>query len=278
MNLLKDKVTALAAVAALVVGAGGYFMLISPQQTQRTDLAETLQAQVDSNAALEKQLPVLKARLMGITSQVDALRDLSSKVPPQINQAELFDQLGLIAARAGVEELTSANVSVPQMVQAPAAAAAPTEDDGTLDDPTAEDQPAEKPAAAPAGGPVLAYYDLTMSVRGSTASTIAFLAELRSAPRINVISSSTMSTDGEATTLNISARMFLQQVDVDSLAGQIEELAETIGAGPMRPGGSPGSGEQPGSPADPNTPPGEHPEAVDIDPDLDEVDTSGGSD
>jgi len=220
MNLLKDKTTVLSAIGCLAIVGGGFMGLISPQQDQKAELAETLQSQEQSNLSLSHQLPLLKARLAGIASQIDALRDLSARVPSQIDQAVLYDQLGAIAAGAGISEVTNLSVSVPQMVPATQGEQpAPSDDD--LD--TAEPAAPTSPAAAP----VLAYYDLSMSVRGSTEQVLAFLAGLRDAPRINVVSSSSISADEDAITLSVNMRMFLQQVDVEGLAAQIEALAGT---------------------------------------------------
>lgn len=234
MNPFKDKPTAIAALVAVALGAGGYFGLISPQQTDKADLADQLRSQQETNERLKAQLPTLKDRLQGITGQVDALRELSARVPPQIDQGTLYQQLRDLGAQAGVEELTNISVSVPQMVQTPTAPAAPAQDDldAELDaELTDGTDPAEQPAdpgqAPTASGPVLAYYDVSMSVRGTSDQIVAFLAALRDAPRISIVSSSSLSGDAESSTLNISARMFLQQVDVDGLAAQIEQLAES---------------------------------------------------
>ncbi|WP_156250989.1 hypothetical protein [Pseudactinotalea terrae] len=222
MNLLKDKTTVLAAIGCLAVAGGGFLGLISPQQDQKAELTQTLQAQEQSNLSLDQQLPLLKARLAGITTQIDALRDLSARVPSQIDQADLYDQLGAIAATAGISEVTNLSISVPQMVQA-------TPDEGPApDDGDGGDAPAAP--TTPAATPVLAYYDLSMSVRGSTEQVLAFLDGLRDAPRINVVSSSSIAADEDAVTLNINTRMFLQQVDVEGLAAQIEALAGTAQA------------------------------------------------
>jgi len=114
-------------------------------------------------------------------------------------------------------------VTVPQLV-APSAPGASVTGDGAE---------VAAPPADTAG--VIASYSVTMSVKGTGNQVVAFLQALGQSPRLNVVSATSVSgsADAETATATITATFYLQQVDVDQIALQIEELSTGTAAAPV---------------------------------------------
>lgn len=240
------KPTLLGAVACLVTAAGGYLGLINPQTTTNTDLRVELDGVRSANEATAAQIPQLKAQLEDISGDVDALRALSQQVPPSIDLPTLYAELDTVAAQVGGGvAVTNVTVTIPTLLATTEPAAAPT--DPTTGDPAAPTDGTTEPAdpnltdpaatpVAPAAAAVLASYEVTITLKATPEQAAAFIRALGQTKRLNVVSTSGVGGGAEADggTLNVTATFYLQQVDVDGLAAQIEALAN--GQGVIAPG------------------------------------------
>lgn len=219
------KPTMLGAAAVAVTMVAGYLLLVSPQAGANATVQAQLDGQAESNAAASAQIPILKAQLENITGSVDGLRTLSGQVPPTIDLPELYRELDAVAASVGGGvAVISVSVTVPALITS---TAAPALAEGTTADPNATAAPA--PVADSA---VLASYSVNMDVKATPTQAAAFIKALGATKRMSVIASSGVTAGGEGDndgTAHVSATLFLQQVDVDGLAAQIEALAAAKG-------------------------------------------------
>ena len=219
MKVRKEGLAGFAGVA--LVAVTGYFALISPQQSATADLRDQAAAVEQSNQGMSSQLPALKAQLGTISGSVSALREVAAQIPAKLDVPDLYAELADAAAAAGLPATDiSPTVSPPMLITATGA---------TSPDPDAGDAGEGADTSSGAAGTTtesatIASYEVSMAVKGSLSQVIAFLNALDDAPRLSVIGSSSVTvSDGEAS-LNIRALYFLQKVDVEGLAQQIEAL------------------------------------------------------
>lgn len=221
------KPVLLGTAAIMLTAAAGYTLVISPQSADTTAVNSQLVAVHASNAAAAVQIPALKARLADISGTVTALRNLSGQVPPVIDLPSLYQQLDAVAAQAGDGvKVTNVTLTIPALVTTTAnvPAVAPT-DTATATTPDASTAPT--PAPTPAAAAVLASYQVTMEVQATPAEAAKFLTALGQMPRMSVVTATSLTSgsSSSAGTAHILATLYLQQVDVDALAAQIEALA-----------------------------------------------------
>ena len=198
-----QRTTMIALAATVVVALGGWFGLISPQLDARSDIQAERASVDDSIQEMNSRLPVLMTQLEDITPQVEVLRDLSAKVPPAIDQPTLYADISQIAADAGISSIDNIAVSVPQMVTGQEGSEGDVENEG----PT-----------------VLAAYTLTIQLRGNYGQVAKFLQGLGDAPRMSEVTYTSVAGEGSEATATVRATLFLQQVDAEGLASQIEAL------------------------------------------------------
>ncbi|WP_251151317.1 hypothetical protein [Cellulosimicrobium sp. Marseille-Q4280] len=229
MMIPRDRKTLIAGGVTLAILAGGWFGAVSPALAHHGDLSAQTQASESASQSMRSRLPLLRAQLDGIAPRVNELRSLGERVTATIDQPVLLQQLGAIAQAAGIDGVRNVDVGLPSMVTAPVAPAATASAEGQTAADTAEvvdgAGDTDPLSAPPPAAAVLASYNVTMEVRGSQAQVRDFLTGLQEASRLVVVTSSSMqlSDDGSAT-MRIEAVYFLQQVDVDGLASQIEAL------------------------------------------------------
>lgn len=217
-------------LAATAIGAGGYFGLLSPQMTKNEelrDLADVIEVQ---NTQAQARIPVLRAELGTITSQLDELRAVASQIPATLDLPELYADLARAASRAGMPgAVTDVSVTTPMLVTAPAAEQPAEQEPVDELDPTAE--PDAAPLAQPAQqSATIASFDVTMTVKGNGTQVVGFLRALKDASRLSVATATTVNItpEGEAT-MQLSAKYFMQEVNVDALVQQIEALRDAAG-------------------------------------------------
>lgn len=227
MKIPRDRNTLLAAGATFVVLTGGWFALISPALAHHGELVTQTEASQSSSNSMRARLPMLRAQLEGIAPRVDELRTLGERVTATIDQPALLEQLRAIAAASGIDGVRNVEVGLPSMVTAQSAPTSPVSAEGMTAEDVAGDLDDPLGSAPPSAAAVLASYNVTMEVHGSEPQVRDFLTGLQQAPRLVVVTSSSMqlSADGTAT-MRIDATYFLQQVDVEGLASQIETLVE----------------------------------------------------
>ncbi len=160
MDKLKQWV-ALSVVGVLVIGAAGYFLLISPKRTEATEIRLQAEQQLSANSALQTQIQMLKAQAKQLPQQQAKLAAVAAKIPDNPSLPTLIRALTKAADETGVElislapakpaALTPAVAAVSAPVAAPAPGAAPI---------------AGTPAAASATAGLLQSIGITVNVVG----------------------------------------------------------------------------------------------------------------
>ena len=173
-----DKVkqwVAVAVLAALVVLAGGWFLVVAPTRGEAAELREQTALQEGTNTSLETSLEVLRTKAEALEEKKGELLEVGRRIPPGPALPELLRALEGAATSAGVE-LTSITPSPPVAVDAavPAVPAPAPAADGTTPAPAA-------PAAPAATG--LSSIEVKVSVIGDFYAVEHFLALLEELPR-----------------------------------------------------------------------------------------------
>lgn len=219
-----------ASLGAVALITGGYFLAVAPQNAATADTraeAETISAESERTLAT---IPGLRAQLADIAPEVDYLRQLSTQVPPQINLPDLYAELDAAAAAAGIPSAENVTVSTPILVTpenadlpAPTDGSAPAPAPAPVEEGVETEEGAAAPAAPAANAAVIARYDVSLTVMGNPSQISAFLGALDNSGRMNTITATNI-TSGEDGRATIQAVFYLQQVDVDGIAQQIEDL------------------------------------------------------
>ena len=111
---------AIAAVAVLVILAGGWFLLVSPKRHDAQDLQTQADSVERSNQSLSVQLATLRAQAKDLPRQQAVLAAVAAKIPDNPAMPTLIRSLNAAAADTGVE-LVSLAPTAPAAVVAPAA-------------------------------------------------------------------------------------------------------------------------------------------------------------
>ena len=161
-----------AAAASLGVLAAGYFLLVSPQQSNASDLTAQAATVEQANVAAQHQVDALKAEyqdLPALQSQVAAIR---TRLPQTPEEPTLLRTISALAKSSGVK-LASLGVQTPVPV-----------------------------GAAAAGGGQVTQLPLSLDITGSFANTRLFLNGVESMQRsmmVTAISINRASANGAAT-------------------------------------------------------------------------------
>jgi Tfp pilus assembly protein PilO len=102
------KWTALAVVAALVILAAGWFLLVSPKRSNAADLRAQAVDKQRSNQGLQTQLAVLKAQAKDLPKQQAKLAAVAAKIPSDPAMPALVRALNKAASDANVELVSMA--------------------------------------------------------------------------------------------------------------------------------------------------------------------------
>jgi type IV pilus assembly protein PilO len=102
------KWTALAVVAALVILAGGWFLLVSPKRSNAADLRAQAVEKQRSIQGLQTQLAVLKAQAKDLPKQQAKLAAVAAKIPSDPAMPALVRALNKAASDANVELVSMA--------------------------------------------------------------------------------------------------------------------------------------------------------------------------
>jgi Tfp pilus assembly protein PilO len=205
---------ALAAVAALVILAGGWFLLVSPKRSDAASLRSQTSDKQRANQLLASQLATLKSQAKDLPAQQAKIAAVAAKIPDNGAMPTLIRSLNSAAADTGVE-LVSLAPGQPTAV-APAAAAATT--------PTAGSTTARSTAAAASMVGTLQSVGVTLNVVGSYFQVAEYLDRLENltrafrvtgfteTPGLNPVKpgSSQPTTDsGKSLTATITGQVFL---------------------------------------------------------------------
>jgi len=115
--------TLLAAVAALAILAGGWFLMVSPQRSKASDLRSQVDAQLSTNQGLQSQLTALQAQHKDVPKVQAQLSKLAVQMPDNPGLPGLIRQLSAAADDAGVD-LVSLAPAAPQLQTTSTAAVA----------------------------------------------------------------------------------------------------------------------------------------------------------
>jgi type IV pilus assembly protein PilO len=102
MDKLKQWI-GLTVVAVLVVGAGGWFLLISPKRSDAASLRDTATAQETTNEGLKSDIKVLKEKAKGVPEQQAKIAAVQVKLPEVPAEPALIRSLTAAADKAGIK-------------------------------------------------------------------------------------------------------------------------------------------------------------------------------
>ena len=181
MDKLKQYVT-LTVLAAVVILAAGWFLLVSPKKGEATALQEQAAQQMTANSVLETELQVLRVQAKELPRKQAELARVAAKIPDNPSLPALIRALTAAGTSAGVE-LVSVTPGPPaaSVAAAPVVPVAPVEPaTGTAAEPIAPVVPAAT-AAGPAG--VLTTIPVALNVVGDYFEIEQFMANLENLPR-----------------------------------------------------------------------------------------------
>lgn len=184
MDKLKQWVT-LTVVGVLVIGAAGYFLLISPKRSEAADVRSQADREVSDNKTLASQITDLKAQRKELPRQQAKLAAVAAKLPDNPALPSLIRALSAAADDANVE-LISLAPSAPTAVTtvgAPAAAAAV---------PVAGAAAKTAPSATAGASGALQVIGLTINVAGGYFQVEQFLDKVENLTRATKVTGLTM--------------------------------------------------------------------------------------
>ncbi len=185
-----------AAATSVGVLAVGYFLLVSPQQSNASDITTQTGAVESANVAAQGQIDALKAQypdLPQLQAQVAAIR---ARIPQSPQEPALLRSISALAKSSGVS-LVSVQAQAPTPVGGPVAGSTAT------------------------AGSAVSQIPLTIEVTGSFANTRLFLNGIESMRRSMLVTGLDVSRQGEsadaaatASSVNVirtvvSARIFM---------------------------------------------------------------------
>jgi Tfp pilus assembly protein PilO len=180
----KTKQTLVAALMAmLVVVAGGWFLLISPQRSSVASLNDQTEQVGTQNAKLQTQISQLKAESAQVSGAQATLAAIARRLPPDPQEANLLDNLTKAASAANVD-LQIIVPSPPVLATAATVTTAPTTA-ATSSGSTAGAAPATQAAVAAANQ--LYQIPLSLTVAGNYFDIEMFVHSLEGLQRAMVI-------------------------------------------------------------------------------------------
>ena len=191
MDKLKQYVT-LTVLAAVVILAAGWFLLVSPKKGEAVALQEQAAQQMTANSVLETELQVLRVQAKELPKKQAELARVAAKIPDNPSLPALIRALVAASTSAGVE-FVSVTPGPPAALAAAAAAVTPVAPAepaaGTATEPTAP--VVRAPQAAGTAGE-LALIPVAINVVGDYFEIEQFLANLENLPRALKVSNLTL--------------------------------------------------------------------------------------
>lgn len=178
MDKLRQWV-ALAILGGLVVIAAGWFLLISPKNTEAEALRTQAAERVAANGVLESQLTLLRAQAKDLPKKQADLARVAAQIPDNPSLPALIRSVTAASAASGVELVSiSPGEPVAPVAKAPVAKAPAGEAPAVAQ--TTPTAPA--PAGSGAAG-TLTTIPLTLNAVGDYFDVAQFLASLETLPR-----------------------------------------------------------------------------------------------
>lgn len=187
-----------AAAASVGVLAAGWFLLVSPQQSN----AEDINAQADrvavANQAAESQIAQLKAQYSDLPSLQSKIASIRTRIPQTPDEPSLLRQISKVAKASGVT-LVSIQLQTPGVIASGQAGAAAAKGDSN-------------PLSAPGA---VSSIPISMQVEGTFANTRLFLNAVEGMQRAMLVTGLDISrsidntTGAVSLTTNVSSAVFM---------------------------------------------------------------------
>lgn len=171
----------LAAVAAVLVLAVGWLLVVKPQNSKVSDLHTQTDAANAQNAQLLTQISALQSEQSQLPQEQLALQKFSTEIPDSAAEPTLVRQFTSAARTAGVDL-----VSISPGTATAVTAAAPAATGQTL-------------STAPASTEALDQLPISLAVVGSYANVEAFFNVLEKLPRALIVTQFTVCPEGTST-------------------------------------------------------------------------------
>jgi len=198
MDKLKQYVT-LTVLAAVVILAAGWFLLVSPKKGEATLLQEQAAQKTAANSVLETELQVLRIQAKELPKKQAELARVAAKIPDNPSLPGLIRALTAAGTSAGVE-LVSVTPELP-VVLAGATPVAPVAPPATAPAGSGTAPGAQAAAVAPSAGAAvqLAAIRISVNVAGEYFEVEQFLANLENLPRALRVSNLTLAPGASPT-------------------------------------------------------------------------------
>lgn len=230
-----------AALSAVVVVAGGFFLGISPK-LQAVEAAHTQTATAETqNVTLTAGIGTLRSQFSKLDSLKAQLAGLSSSVPDDADSSSLIREYDLIASKTGTKVVgltfKDAVSYTPPVATAAAgdgtATASPSASASAPASPTPTATATTPIAPAAASNPLITAANfsaipVTVEIRGSYAEALSFMQGLHDGSRLFLVTSLTSAVGGDSTTsTDAGATATGPQVPNDwTIGGYIYALAD----------------------------------------------------
>ncbi len=170
-------------LTSVLLAAGGWFLLISPQRSSAEEIRSQTESAAQSNAVLEVEIAALKRQHESIAEFRAALAEARLAIPADAEIASLLRQIDAVAVSTGVTLISvtpGAGASVTLVAVPSDEPAAPAEADGE-GEATEGSEPAPDATATPEVPAIDGLYGipLAIDVIGSYEATTAFLAQIQ---------------------------------------------------------------------------------------------------
>ena len=217
------KWTLLAAVLAVAVFVGGWFLLIAPKRTEAAALRADTVSQEEANQKLVQQLEILKAQQADLPQQRAKLALIRKQIPSNPALPSLIRNLTAAGRQVGADiinmspALPVAAVAQTAPVAATSTSSSSSSDSSSTDETAAEGTaPAAVTPAAPTG-PVLYQVPLTVKVNGSYFELEQFVNKLEGLRRSFLVTGFTVGPPSGDTAVEgdleiaVTGRVFMTQ-------------------------------------------------------------------
>jgi len=237
--MLKNKkdVLTLGVAAIALIAALGYYLVLSPFLSQSSDHADKMSNARTLLTTAQDDLTLAQKYQDEYPSVLEINDALVDNFPSTADIESLNLAILLAASQAGImpDQVTTISTSSPALM-APAPAAATTDtattdtattDTATTDTATTDAVPV---VADPAASSKMAQMSVTISIKGSPSALMAALTNLSAMNRVILITSASMTTDGDGqAVLSIQAISYLYST-LDDPATKANETAQVDGA------------------------------------------------
>jgi Tfp pilus assembly protein PilO len=203
--------TAGAALLTALILVAGFMLLVQPQRSEASALAEQTTSQEDAAVALQSKLAQLKAQQKDLPRQQARLAEIRTRLPETPALPSLIRSLSVAADTAGAELVTlapSAPVDVSGSGPGSATGGVPA---GTIR--SGATGTSDAPAAAAASTQALKEIPLRLEVTGSYAALTQFLTQIEGLQRSMLVTDVAITKEteagGDTLTLSLGASVFM---------------------------------------------------------------------